>query len=393
MLTMMKKNIHSLTVGLCLLLTSALLTESNAAVITGRVMNATRDSVGVRNVSVYLLQFKSGETQTRDLGETRTSARGVFRFTVQSPDTTTTYFAAVDYLGVRYFSHGTHFHGGADKVEQNVVVYDTTNSAANVEELMHHVFIDNVGRAAQLREMHILNIPGKRTLINAITDDNGQKATFKFDYPINATRFTGQSDHAAQVYQFGRNVFVRGYALPGTRQIAYSYEIPWQKNTASVSLGVSYPTRTMDIFISNPKLILVSDQLQDLGPFTIRDVKYRRYGAENLTVGSKLSFRVVRMVNIDDSPLATIVLTSFLLIAGLLFSFYQSDTTTLSRTEKQNLQNRKSELIQEIARLDVDPETEKNAELQQTRQELFAELESIEKRLRGTRADSKSKRK
>jgi len=372
---------------LCLTLFPSFLT-ARPVVFRGKVINASKDSAAVGNITVKLLQFKHGDMSPKELMQTRALANGRFYFQIKSPDSLMNYYASVDYQGLRYYSSGAHFHTGISEQIGNVVVYDTSNVASSLQTMMHHIFIDDLGRTLQVREMHIISNAGQYAVMNAASDGQGRKATFIFKLSASARNFRNLSTQRDIIHE-GQYVYDRSVALPGNVQISFAYEVPWHNNTAEVNIDVPQTTRTVDVFVSNPQINIISEQLHDLGPFAIRDVQYHRYGVKNLQAGSSLRLRIRRSTFVKESPLTTIVLTSLLLIIALIYATLKSSKPTMTSVRKADLKKRKSELIEKIAGLDANPEMGSNPELEQERQKLFDELEAIEIELQSHKKSTK----
>ena len=374
------------------LVPAQLLSKSN---IMGTVLNASRDSTSIANIIVHLQQLKSGESVPLELNQVKANQQGKFTFTVTEPDTNDTYVVTVDYQGVRYYSDGTSPGSSTDPITQNIVVYDSTQTADMVTTLMHHIFIDDMGKTVTLRETRILNNPSQYTITKTLEDKIAGPATLRFRLPRSAQNFTPMSTRFEhELIKLDQYVYDKGIIAPGNRQVSYLYELPWKKNQAAASIDITHATRSLDVFVSNRDLAISSSQLKDQGPFTIRGVEYRRYGAANVAAGKAIEFSLLRSSSAEQSPLWAITLTSLILVLGLFLSSLRKSTvqTKEPSVNLSVLTERKKELIELIAALDINSDKSSNKNVQQKRNELFEELQNTEIQLLERSKKQKSKK-
>ncbi|MBN1997064.1 hypothetical protein JW935_05895 [candidate division KSB1 bacterium] len=287
-------------------------------VFQGVVLNASRDSVGVENIPVHLQVFLKGALTPSELNEVKSGTDGFYRFTVE-PQDSANYIASVDFDGVRYYSRMVSGYNLLFSEQHKIVVYDSSHNAAGVTTTMHHVFIEHSGRGALFRETRIMNNPGSFAVTGAVKMPGGREATFRFSLPAGAQEFTPLSEMFGNDL-VGENGFVYdlGIALPGHRHIVYSWAHNWRKDRMRIVFNIDYPTRNLNFFISDPRMIIFSDDLQDYGDFVIRGSQFRRYGAEELKAGQKIEFRLKNAGSPQDSPAVTILAAFVLLSAGLI---------------------------------------------------------------------------
>ncbi len=392
--SIMKKNINLFATTIFILFVIAQHAALAEYKIQGRVINATRDSSALASVQVQLQKIMKNDAALTELQQTRSQSRGTYRFTIQNIDTVSTFFAVVDYQGVRYYSNGTNFKGTTSSRRQDVVVYDTTHSSANVSEFMHHIFIDNLGRTIQFRESCVLNNPGKKAIIDAIHNQHVGDATLRYELPQTAINFSSISSR--EIIQHGQFLFDKSVMLPGNKQVSYSYEIPWSGDTMPVSFTIDHPSRTFNLFISDPNITLVSAQLQDDGPFSIRGNSYHRYGLNNVAKGTKIGFMLRRAERgHEQSTTATILLTVVLLALALAIGYARKPKKASSnvKIDSTKFAQRKKELVLEIARLDLKVGQIDSQEMKEKRQSLMDELVDIEIKLKKVAAKTKSRSK
>jgi len=325
------------TYMLVLLLSSACIVQA-ATVISGRVVNATHDNSAVPTARLTLEKQTPGAAVSLKVSETTASRTGAFRISLDAVDAASTYFVVTDFAGIRYVSAALTPAAG-QTTDITLVVYDSTHSAAGVDAFMHHIMIDDIGSALQFRETHVLNNPGDKTIIQAISDDNVGPALARFHLPGDAKDFTPLSTHSAQdMIKRGDYVYDRGVFQPGQKTISFAYKVPMAQRQRTFSIDIPHTARSFDLFIDGKNLSVASSRLEDYGPFTIRGSQYHRYGAANVAAGDQIQFTVKRR-GVDSprqSPTLALSLTAILLLAGLLYSWNRPTKSKSQNTGASN---------------------------------------------------------
>jgi len=355
--------------------------------LQGNVINGTRDSSAVNNITVRLQRMKAGDVAPVDLDKTNTMSNGSFKFVINNFDSTASYFSMVEYQGARYYSSTER----ADA--QKIVIFDSTHALNNISTLMHHFLIDDLGSVINIRETRIINNPGKYAITGGIHDTHIGEAVMQFDLPGHYSNFEPISVYfGSNLSAHGTTVFTNAALFPGNSQIAYSYQVPWNKNSTDISLELGQHTRSFDLFINSQDISIVSDQLQDLGPFNIRNTQYKRYNAAELHPGTAVTFTIQRAGREKNIPLLPVTIAAIVLLAGSVIGHYLNSRGKSQpvKTEKIDLEKRKNEIIEKIARLDSENQSGKN---DKKRMELFEELQSIELSLMTENNSSKSRKK
>lgn len=337
---------------LILLGTTAISAET-ALTITGRVINATHDSAAVPAAIIYLQSLTAAQQMPVGIAETQTNRRGEFSVQIPQGDETATFFAAIDFQGVRYFSSGVQL---AEKstAHLSIVVYDSTHSTAQVEAFMHHIIIDDVGETVQLRETRVLNNADTKTIVAAFFDEHIGQALFKFHLPLGVVNFqpiSARSD--GEIVQHGHYAIDRGIFLPGTKTISFGYELPILQQRLALTFYATHRTRTFDIFCTSETIVIESAQLTDHGLIDIRGTTFHRYGLANVQAGTDISFIIRRVGKAahEQSSAPAIILTAALLSMAVAVSLVRTEQRKPSQAAN-DLTSRKKKLIAQIIRLD-----------------------------------------
>ncbi len=373
-----------------LLICSVFAVSAQNGLFRGRVVNASRDSIGLSGQEVQLFLFNQTFPEPKLINSGRSTANGHFQIAINQIDSAAQYLAATDHDGVRYYSEPMPIKSGM--VIQDIVVYDSTHSAQTVRGLMHHVFVQNAGRSLAVRESRILENYSNKTIVSAINDEHEREAIFRIVLPAGAQNITPISARGEELSVHGHLLYDTGVFEPGRRQISFAYEIPWQKDRAPIEVDVPFATRAFDVFIGDEKMTLKGEGLVDHGPFNIRGVSYRRYGLQDVAAGKRIQLQFLRSAATTDTanPKRLLLITAGVLLVGVLFAslWRHKSTPVLTEAERQRLIKNRKRLIEEIAMLELTSETDIHS--LQRRQELFEELQKIEWTLQQGRVGAKT---
>jgi len=327
---------------LMLLLTSACLVQG-ATVISGQVINATRDSSVVPAARLSLQKRTSGAAEPLKISETTTSRSGVFRFSLDAVDVASSYFVTSDFSGVRYVS-ADFMPAAGQTTDVTLAVYDSTHSATGIDAFMQQIVIDDNGSTLQFRETHVLNNPGDKTILQAVSDDKVGPALARFHLPPGAKNFAPLSAHSAQeLIKQGDYVYDFGAFQPGQKTISFAYEAPMAQRQRTFSIDVPHPARSFDLFVGGKNLSISSSRLEDYGPFTIHGSQYHRFGAANVAAGDRIQFTVKRrgVYAPRQTPTLALSLTAILLLAGLLYSWNRSPKSNSQNSRNTDASNKR----------------------------------------------------
>ncbi|HOZ22472.1 MAG TPA: hypothetical protein PLO28_11855 [bacterium] len=304
---------------LVLLTIAALPAWSRNATFSGRLLDGSRDSTGVAGEAVALQLLRDDGHPPREVAAQHTGTDGAFSFSIASPDTGAAYLAMVEHQGVRYYSDQASF-AAENQARHDIVRFDSSRSNREIAILMHHLFVQDMGEALALRETRVLHNPTAKTILNAVADGHEAGAILLIKLPPWAQNITPIAGRfGTDLHLHGNTLYDAGVFEPGNRQLSFTYELPWQRDRATLVIEVEQPTRSLDLFIGQEGLRLEGEGLTSHGPFTIRGTVYQRYGIENIAPGSRVQLQVVRQPQGGTSlpPWATLAATGVLLLAGI----------------------------------------------------------------------------
>jgi hypothetical protein len=302
------------------------ISAQGSVLVSGKVLNGSRDSLGVAGIEIVLQKMAAGTNQPggmQDVDKFSSLSGGSFQFTVPSPDSTTSYFVSADHQGARYYSELVAVEPNSIRVPTQLAVFDSTHDNRAVQTMMHHIFIEDSGESMAVREMRIMQNPLTKTILNAVNDAHEHEAALRFMLPAAAQNVEPIGSHFDELAVHQQYVYYKSILEPGNRQIGYSYNIAWQSNVVVLDLTVSHPTRSLDFFIANPDLVVQADGLTDEGPFTIRNSTFRRYGAQNVGAGQKVQiiFKRQNTAFVAEHPYYAMATTAGLLLLAVIVAF------------------------------------------------------------------------
>ncbi|MDZ7262403.1 MAG: hypothetical protein ONB05_09905 [candidate division KSB1 bacterium] len=230
------------------------------------------------------------------------------------------------------------------------VVFDTTTSDDSIEVTLHHLFIEASKGLLSLREIIIFNNQGSKTFIGKREVTPGVRETLRFSLPdgfINTQLESGLSrDHADIKDNY---LFDTVEVPPGTRQIAFRYQLPFDASEFVLQRKLDYPTTLFNLFVNNPSLGIASADLTFMGEFNIRDKTYFRYAGENLSRGHLLEVQLSHLPTpLPHVKWIALLAVGVMFIWGLAYALLQGR----QRQDSSHLEKDRVQLIATIARLD-----------------------------------------
>ncbi len=361
------------------------LSHAGSATFSGRILNGTRDSSAVAGQAVALHYFKADAHAPQEIARTLSAGNGRYIFSIPALDTSAHYLATSEYQGVAYYSDPAHFSASA-RFHYDIVLFDSTHSAAGVVGLMHHLFLQDAGEGLAVRETRVLNNPTSKTIIDAIQDTHGHSGILRIDlasWTQEITPIAGRFGSDLMVHE--HTLYDVGVFEPGNRQLSFAYQLPWQKDRALLVVEIGHPTRSVDFFVDDQGLSLQGEGLSDHGPFSIRGTAYHRYGLSDVPAGTRLQLQVVRQSVAAESlpPWLTLLATAVLLLFGISLAraFAPKKEQPLGADERAQLLKERQELIERIAALEASASFSSESGMQQERSSLFQRVLRLESRL------------
>jgi len=286
---------------------------SQTGKLTGFVYNGSTDSSIVPNVDVNLLVYR-GHSLIDDSSYTKkTDVRGKFEFTIPELDSSLIYYPSATFNSIVYYGDAVRLTGKLTSAASDVVVYDTTSNVDKIVVQLEHLFIDAEPGKLYFREIYIINNLGNKTYIGKHFDQQDKHYTLQFPLPDGFQDVEISTEEAQNWLKInGKSLYHTELMSPGSRQFSFRFAVPYKKKDWQLSRPIIYPIGAINIFVSNPELVLEGPGIQAMGDFGIRGTNYQRYSVQHLMPGMEL------ILSVKNLPVKSISLSWIVLIGVIV---------------------------------------------------------------------------
>ena len=289
-------------------------------VIEGQVTNGTAGAGPASDleVVVHMLQNrqKTGEHRVR------TDGAGRFRVEGLATGADMIYFPILEYQTVAYFPDRPVAFEGAPLAQTQITVFETTpfGEALSFERL--NMLIMGVSPTTlTIMEMGAVTNTSDRTFAAdpAVT---GSARTLRFQLPPGAIQITPQAGLPGDSLEGMPDGFASTDPVrPGRREIAFSYQLPYDTSSLDLNRTFAFPARTFTLYVPDEVGGVVASGMAIQGTTDLGGRPFRQYVAEGLAAGAEVRFRLTGL----PAPMFARPRDLGLLVAGvgtvLLFGF------------------------------------------------------------------------
>jgi len=270
--------------------------------ISGTVVNGTAGGGTTAGLPVILTIIDANTAAEPAKQQTTTDEAGAFVFEQVPLSADTSYQLSAVYAGIEYAGDLASLASAEGLADQTLDVYETTSDPAAVRASMAHVVIqvDEESDSLLVSELLVINNTGDRTYVGqpagqadpALGDShpaiNGNE-TLRFAVPPDA------SDVAIVDGLLIEDLVTSDFGftdtspwLPGTRQVAFSYSLPYQGSDYVFRNTLDFPADAVNILMPKGEA-----KLESGSPFTqdeavLQGEPYLRARAENLEAGEAI---------------------------------------------------------------------------------------------------------
>jgi hypothetical protein len=306
--------------------------------IRGQVLNGTRDAArdSIANLPVTLFQITERGPVTVTVAA---DANGAFRFTNVITNATS-YFARIDYAGVRYFSDIMP-RALAASMPISLTVYETQTMPADFRLDRVHLIMDVQPKALTALQFLQVNNPTDRAFYIPLPMPDNASAP-RFDNFTEQTRLETQPDGS-----------VWYPVLPTTTDILYSLTIPYTPPNFTLSMPLRNGVDGINLLVSKLGDVAVAgSNLTPGNPFTAQNGQtYLLYAAPPQQAGTTFTANLSNLPGADNTQnLQTLILVAGGLggLALLAYPVYRRRAAN----QKANEAYDRATLVQAMARLD-----------------------------------------
>jgi len=289
-------------------------------VISGRVVNGTAGAAVPPALTVTLQGFKGTDPLAPQA--TVADAEGRFRFTGLETGSDYAYVVHTEYLGIQYGTDALAFEGGQTEMETTLFIYETTTADDAISISRIHFIITASAGALTVDEVQSFSNSGDRTYIGAEPAAGAQRTTVRFAPPPQAQDV--QVDEGATPGRFVQTA--DGFAdtlpvVPGqsTLQVILSYVIPYDPASTTLSTTFLYPTKAVNVFLSDSGVEMSSEQMMLMGRMGTGPQAYVGYVGQNFAKGDTLTLEfkgAAKTGAATTAPTGGLPTTGYVLIIG-----------------------------------------------------------------------------
>lgn len=377
---------------LSLLLPALLLLPGSAAsqaaeegAISGTVVNGTAGGGSTAGLPVTLIIFGPGEPATR---ETLTDDAGAFAFEQVPISPETAYQLTAVYADIEYPGPVTSLASAEELADQELAVYETTSDPAAIRASLLHLVIetDEESRSLVVSELILVNNSGDRTYVGAADDDAQERPeTLRFNVPPDALEvgiIDGLLLEDLATTDFGFTD--TSPWVPGTRQVSFTYSLPYQGTDYVFRTSLDFPVDTASILMLKGEASLESDSPFIQGETVLEGQSYLRARADNLEAGAPIQAILTGLPrsssgsNVQGAVFAALAAAALGVVAVAVYTIYRRSRLVAVTVEEPN-EREKADLLFTIAELDRQHEAGEMADREYNRRRAQAKkrLEAI----------------
>jgi mono/diheme cytochrome c family protein len=199
-------------------------------------------------------------------------------------------FATTNHEGVVYGSDIVVVESGMTSVDVSVPYYEPTTDVSVLKAERMHIFFDFVSEdTIQVFVLYIFS----NTSDMVLAAESNDAPALVFTLPEGATNL--ERDIGMEIQDVD---LPDGFGLltvyPSTEQyqILYSFELPYDQNSAEIDLPIAIDTSAVIVMMPENGVEVESNQLTDAGMRDIEGISYNLYNGSNLRSGDQLGMAV-----------------------------------------------------------------------------------------------------
>ena len=310
---------------------------SGAGLVVGRVTNETYSKPQQDCVVMLIRQAAEPEIVSQDT----TDEQGRFSFRDAGGDDAL-WFLSAAYEGVNYVQQ---LSDGPNEI----AVYETTDSDTALSVVSHHIIVYTAEK--RVRQILIVENTGIRTFRTG--EGHGHGLEVFLPDGVTDVREGPQGLHT-----HGEIVVNPDPVRPGHSQLLFAFDMP---ASGRLSQTVSYPTGTVDVFVTPPEADVSTGALQDRGEDTFGQHSFRRFSGAGFNRGDRIDLEVNAspwslssfLGDIELIWVASGLAVGFALLAVFLRPPGKTGSRGPTQTEgRPDLRSRRNALVHQIADMD-----------------------------------------
>jgi hypothetical protein len=344
--------------ALALLPGSAVSQAEEEGAVTGTVVNGTAGGGSTAGLPVTLTIYGLGEPTTR---ETLTDEAGAFTFEEVPVSPEAAYQLVAVYADIDYISFLSSLASAEELADQELEVYETTSDPSAIRASLLHVVIeaDEESQSLVVSELIVVDNSGDRTYVGEAADESQQRPeTLRFSVPSDALE-VGIIDGllVEDLITTDSGFTDTSPWVPGSRQVAFSYSLPYEGSDYVFRTSLDLPTDTVSILMPKGKASLASESPFIQEETVFEGQAYLRARAENLEAGAPIQAILTGLPdgggggNVQGAVFAALAAAALGVVAVAAYTIYRRSRPAAVTVEDSN-EREKAGLLLAIAELD-----------------------------------------
>lgn len=309
--------------------------ENNMGEITGKVLNASLDSIAMADQKVMLYQYIDNQEVQGERPVVYSDRNGIFIFKDLEINERYAYYPLILYNEIEYRGKVVKPTEYESHQESDILVFESISSDSAIVIASHHLFIDQGVDNLIVNEILMYVNKGNYTYVGTTPAANGKSIVLPMEIPENAKEvlFGGDLMDCCVILD-GNLIFDTMEFTPGIRNVKLQYLIPYSKSVVNFDKIIAHPTENFDVFVSDPITIngIVQDTgtetlggsreiaLEDAGPIQLQGGIYNRYKKNMLKKGTVITLTISNIPDpIRDYRWLAPVVLIFIITAGYVF--------------------------------------------------------------------------
>ena len=262
---------------------------SQAVSVNGRVLQGGRDTVPL--VDAWVVMHRLARDAAGPLDSVRSDARGRYRMTLRSPDSTSAYAVSVLFDSIAYFSLPLNVTGRPAVHVEDLIAFSTTTTGPPIRLARRLATVARAGDDGTREVLEILELQNSG-VATRVTNDT-LSPTWASRVPTGAGQLRGgQGDISSDAMQFRHDsVIVFAPIPPGpVKQISYGYSLP--AGTRALVIPIDQPTDEMNLLVEDTTAAVSALKLEALGVKELEGRHFAAYRAGPLAPGDRVEIRL-----------------------------------------------------------------------------------------------------
>ncbi len=225
------------------------------------------------------------------LDSVRSDARGRYRISLGTPDSTAVYVVSVWFDSIAYFSLPLNVTGRPAVHVEDLVAFPTSATGPPIQLARRLLTVAAASEEGTREVLEILELenPGVTTRITT----NQRAPTWAGRVPERVRQFRGgQGDISGDAIVFRNDsVYVLGPIPPGpVKQLSYSYSLP--AGTGTFAIPIDQPTAVLNLLVEDTAAAVTAPEVESLGVQEIEQRRFAAYRAGPLAAGDRVEIEL-----------------------------------------------------------------------------------------------------